>query len=148
MKMQLVRGGLLTAALLLSLSCIANAGGTIRVQQPDGSVQIYPNAQFKVVHKTLHLTSGDKVGTLIITDAACSVGANEIMMCLPYSMVLVQNGTHPLDFHHGTLYYNRSTRPQTLSMSSTQLPPNGLTGLLVSRRGTYVTFSGTLDGRY
>ena len=136
------------AAIVLSLSCIAQAKGTVRVQQPDGGVRVYPNARFTVVHKTLHISSGDNVGTLIITDAACTLGANQILKCLPYSMVLVQNGTHPLDFQRGTVYYNRSNRTQTLSMSSTQLPPGGLMGLLISQRGTYVSFSGTLDGRY
>ena len=139
---------ILASTIALSLSCTALANGTVRVQQPDGAVQIYPHAHFTVVKRTLHITSGDKVGTLIITDAACTLSASEIMTCLPYSMVLVQNGTHPLDFQRGTIYYNRAKAKQTLPRSSTQLPPNGLLGLLISKRGTYVTFSGTLDGRY
>ena len=146
--MRVLYGVVTVALLLLSLSCIAQAKGTVRVQKADGSVQVYPNASFKVVSKTLHITTGDKAGTLIITEAGCSLGANKVLMCLPYSMVLVQDGTHPLDFQRGTVYYNKSDSTQTLSMSSTQLPPNGLTGLLISQRGTYVSFSGTLDARY
>lgn len=148
MRTNLLTSLLIFTALLLSLSCAALAKGSIRVQQPDGSVQVYPNARFTVVKRTLHLTSGDKVGTLIVTDAACSVAANQIMTCLPYSMVLVQNGTHPLDFRRGTIYYNQSKQTQTLPMSSTQLAPNQVMGILISQRGTYVSFTGTLDGRY
>ncbi|HET9029623.1 MAG TPA: hypothetical protein VFN49_05550 [Candidatus Aquilonibacter sp.] len=148
MRTRILFGILITATIVLSLSCAAYGKGSVRVQQPDGSVRVFPNARFTVVKRTLHITSGDKVGTLIVTDAACSLGSNDVLTCLPYAMVLVQNGTHPLDFQRGTIYYNRSKQPQTLSLSSMRLPPNGVMGLLISRRGTYVSFSGTLDGRY
>lgn len=139
----------LAAIVALSIPTIAcEAKGWLQVQKADGSVQRYPNATFTVVGKTLHIASGDKAGTIVISDAACTVDSNELMKCLPYSMVLVQNGTHPLDFHRGTIYYNHSNHTLTLPMSSTQLAPNGIVGLLVSMRGTYVTLSGTLDGRY
>jgi len=148
MKMKVLHAALICAAVVLSQSCIVEAKGTVRVQKADGSVQVYGNASFTVVNKTLHITTNDKAGTLIITDAACSMGSNSVLMCLPYSMVLVQDGTHPLDFQRGTIYFNKSKETQMLSRSTTQLPPNGLTGLLVSTRGTYVSFSGTLDARY
>jgi hypothetical protein len=124
----------------------ASAKGTVRVQQANGSVQTYPNATFRVINKTLQIETQDKVGTLIITDAACSLGQNQILMCLPYSMELKQGGkTRPLDFDRGTIYFNKSSSKAQLSLSSTQLPPNGILGSLKSQRGTYVTFSGYLD---
>ncbi len=124
----------------------ADAKGSVRVQQPDGAVQTYDNATFHVVNKTIEIRTADGAGTLIITDAACTLGDNKILTCLPYAMELKQNGqTRELDFHRGTVYYNKSDSKQTLSRSSTQLPPNGVLGALKSKRGTYVTFSGTLD---
>lgn len=141
---------LLTAALAMSAFLIysipAQAKGTVRVQQPDGAVQTYDNVTFRVVNKTLRIETADKVGTLVITDAACSLN-DKILMCLPYAMVLHQGGQkRPLDFHSGTVYFNKSSSDkQQLKLSSTQLPPNGVLGVLKSTRGTYVTFSGTLD---
>ena len=136
-------------SLILAISpMLAQAKGTIRVQQPNGSVQTFDNASFHVSKGTMRLETQDKAGTLIITDAACSLGNNKILMCLPYSMELKQGGqTRTLDFHRGTVYYNKSNTKQTLSRSSTELPPNGVLGILRSSRGTYVTFSGTLDSR-
>ena len=136
-------------ALILAISpMLAQAKGTIRVQQSDGSVQTFDDVTFRVKNRTMSIETHDKAGTLIITDAACSLGGNKILMCLPYSMELKQGGqTRPLDFERGTVYYNKSDAKQTLSLSSTQLPPNGVLGALRSTRGTYVTFSGTLDSR-
>lgn len=142
-----------TAALQLALiyaifPMLAQAKGTVRVQQPNGSVQTYDNASFRVVGRTMQIMTNDKAGTLIINDAACSMGDNKILTCLPYAMELKQGGqTRQLDFHRGTVYYNRSDTKQNLSRSSTQLPPNGVLGALKSKRGTYVTFSGTLDSK-
>jgi hypothetical protein len=127
---------------------LAQAKGTIRVQQADGSVQTFDNVTFRVSNKQMLIETHDKAGTLIITDAACSLGDNKILMCLPYAMKLQQGGqTRELDFQRGTVYYNKSDTKQTLSRSSTQLPPNGVLGALRSTHGTYVTFSGTLDSR-
>ncbi len=63
-------------------------------------------------------------------------------------MSLQQGGqTRALDFQRGTIYYNKSDAKQTLTYSSQQLSPNGILGALRSSKGTYVTFSGTLDSR-
>ena len=67
------------------------------------------------------------------------------MSCIPERVRLKQNGTQPLDFERGTVYFNRTDAKQQLKYSSTQLPPNGVLGSLKSPKGTYVTWSGTLD---
>lgn len=137
------------AALAISISPMpAQAKGTVRVQQANGSVQTYDGVTFRVKGRTMLIQTNDKAGTLIINDAACSLRENKILTCLPYAMSLQQGGeTRALDFQHGTIYYNKSSEKQTLSYSSTQLPPNGILGMLRSGKGTYVSFSGTLDSR-
>jgi hypothetical protein len=139
--------GMLIVAVAAVPIC-GSAKGSVRVQQANGSVQNYSGVTFRVVDKKMEIQTNDKAGTLIVTDAACSLGDNKILVCLPYEMSLRQNGTtRVLDFHRGTIYYNKSDSKQTLRYSSTQLPPNGILGALKSNRGTYVTFSGTLDSR-
>ena len=50
-----------------------------------------------------------------------------------------------MDFERGTVYFNKTNATQQLKYSSTQLPPNGVLGSMKSPKGTYVTWSGTLD---
>ncbi|MBV8244839.1 MAG: hypothetical protein JOZ38_02855 [Candidatus Eremiobacteraeota bacterium] len=128
------------------IPCVAEAKGTVRVQQSDGSVQVYRDVTLRVVGKTLQITTADSKGTLVITDAACSF-VDALMRCLPYHYTLVQNGAHLLDFEYGTVYYNPTKTKQTLRYSSTQLEPDGVLAAVKSKRGTYVSISGTLDGR-
>jgi hypothetical protein len=132
--------------LALMLPAVCGAKGTVRVQQSNGSVQLYDNATIEVVGKTLQITSADGKGTLIINDAACSY-IQKLMRCLPYHYVLQQNGTHPLDFERGTIYYNPTQTRQQMSFSSTQLEPQGVLIAVKSKKGTYVTVTGKLDGR-
>lgn len=140
---------LLTIAVAIcafALPAVAQAKGTVRVQQSDGSVQIYRNATIRVAGRTLQIMTADKKGSLIIAEAACShVGA--LLRCLPYRYVLQQNGAHLLDFERGTVYFNPTSARQQLSHSSTQIEPNGVLMAVVSKKGTYVTLTGTLDGR-
>jgi hypothetical protein len=79
-----------------------------------------------------------------VDDAACSFVDN-VMRCIPDRVRLQQQGMHELDFHRGTVYFNTTDSKQQLKYSSTQLPPNGVLGTLVSQKGTYVTLDGTLD---
>ncbi|MGZ3505838.1 MAG: hypothetical protein ACXVAC_18985 [Vulcanimicrobiaceae bacterium] len=118
----------------------------MRVQQSNGSVQLYDNATIEVVGKTLQITTANGKGTLVINDAACSY-VEKLMRCLPYHYVLQQNGTHQLDFEHGTIYYNPTQTKQQMTFSSTQLEPEGVLIAVKSKKGTYVTITGTLDGR-
>lgn len=132
------------AAMLLSTS-VALASGTVRVQQVNGSVQTYPNSTFVVEGKTLRLTTADKKGTLVITDAACSFDG-KLMRCLPYNVILKQGGSYQIPLRSGTIYYNPTGQVQTLSYSSSQIGPKGVLGTMHTVHGTYVTITGTLDG--
>jgi hypothetical protein len=127
-----------------ALQSLAQAKGTMRVQQSDGSVQLYNNVNLAVAGRALKITTADKKGTLIVDDAACSL-VEAIMSCIPDRVRLQQNGTHDLDFARGTIYFNTTDSRQQLKYSSTQLPPSGILGTLISQRGTYVTLTGTLD---
>ena len=142
-----LKGTFVTLAIFAFLGpSIAHAKGTVRVQQSNGSVQLYENATIEVVAKNLEITTADGKGKLVITDAACSY-VQKLMRCLPYSYVLKQNGTHRLDFDHGTIYYNPTQTKQQLTYSSTQLEPEGVMIAARSKKGTYLTVTGKLDGR-
>ena len=134
-------------ALVLCAASIADAKGTVRVQKSDGSIQVYPNVTLRIVGQTLRVTTQDGKGTLVVSRAACSF-QGEIMVCLPYELVLEQNGVEqPLDFQRGTFYWNRTDTKQQLSASSTQLPPNGMLGSLLTKKGTIIAISGVIDGK-
>jgi hypothetical protein len=138
------------AACALAFGAVAipvDAKGTARIQQKNGSVQVYPNVTIRGIGgNALTITSADSKGTLIVTKAACSF-AGEVMRCLPYSMALAQGGsTKPIDFDRGTVYYNSTDTKQQLPLSSTQLPPKGILAAFLTKRGTYITVTGTVDG--
>lgn len=133
------------AATLLTTS-VALAKGTVTVQQANGSVQTYPNSTLIVAGKTLRITTADKKGTLVITDAACmSIG--KLLRCYPYAVVLHQNGVFPIAIRQGTIYLNTTGEAQQLSHSSVRVRGNGVVASLLSTHGTYVNVSGELDGR-
>jgi len=138
-------------ALACSLAPVAGAGvadakGTARVQQHDGSVQVYPDVTIRLIRrKSLTLTTADGQGTLTIDKGACSY-VGDIQRCLPYHVTLTQGGaTHTLDFDRGTVYANLTDQKQQLPLSSTQLPPRGLLMALITERGTYITLTGKID---
>jgi len=134
-------------ALVLCVESAAYAKGTVRVQKSDGSVQVYPNVTMRIVGDTLRVTTQDGKGTLIVTRAACSF-QGEIMVCLPYKLVLAQGGVEqPLGFQRGTFYWNRTDTKQQLSASTTQLPPNGMLGSLLTKKGTIIAISGVIDSK-
>jgi hypothetical protein len=135
---------LVALGLLAPLVC--EAKGTVRVQQANGDVQIYDNATIRIVGKTLRITTADGKGTIVITDAACSY-VGKLMRCLPYHYVLQQGGTHQLDFEHGTIYYNPTQTSQQMSYSSQMLEPGGVLIAVKSKKGTYLSVTGKLDGR-
>lgn len=130
--------------MMCAVPIFAQAKGTMRVQQSDGSVQLYDNVNLAVNGRELLVTTSNNKGTLIIDEAACSF-VERVLRCIPQRVRLRQNGTQWLDFDRGTVYFNRTDEKQQLKYSSTQLPPNGVLGSLKSPKGTYVTWSGTLD---
>jgi hypothetical protein len=131
--------------LVLCVASVASAKGTVRVQKSDGSNQVYSNVTLRIVDQTLRITTEDGKGTLVIKRAACSY-QGEIMVCLPYELALEQGGQEqPLDFSRGTLYYNGTDTKQQMSLSSTEVPPNGVIGLLITKKGTIIAISGVID---
>lgn len=141
-KSMIAMVAVLVLAVVAPLHC--QAKGTMRVQRADGSVQTYKNVTIKVVKRTLRLTTADNKGTLVVNDAACSP-VGQLLRCLPYGLVLEQNGTHPLDFDRGTIYFNRTASKQQLKYSSTRLEPHGILASFRSERGTYVSLTGEVD---
>jgi hypothetical protein len=138
---------LLLVGLSFCVASVADAKGTVRVEQSDGTTQVYPNVSLRVVNHTLRITTQDGKGTLVVTRAACSF-EGDLMRCLPYELHLEQDGVESaLDFQQGTLYYNKTNTNQQLSASSTQVPPNGILGLLRTKKGTIIAISGVVDGQ-
>lgn len=139
------------AALLLAFSypilsaAVAEAAGTVRVQQTNGTVQLYHDVSIRVTHRVLRITTSDGKGTLIIDQAACSY-VGDIQKCLPTSVKLAQNGTtRPLTLKTGTVYVNTTGQNEQLAYSSEQIPPNGILLALQTQVGTYVSLDGTID---
>jgi hypothetical protein len=127
------------------LSVPANAAGVTRVEQSDGSVQVYRNVTMSLAGPTLFLRSHDHRGELEISSDACSV-IGAVQRCLPYATVLRQHGeTHAIALERGTVYFNLSGESQTLRHSSQQLGPHEVLVLLHTLRGTIVSVAGTLD---
>ena len=130
----------------IALLCApANATGVTRVQQIDGSVQVYRNVTMSLTGQTLLLRSRDREGELEVSSDACSaMGA--VQRCLPYSTVLRQHGRgHTIALERGTVLFNLSGNPQTLRHSSRRLGPHEVLVLLHTIRGTIVSVEGTLD---
>lgn len=123
----------------------ANATGTARSQQRDGSTKTYTNVRIAIRNESMALTSSDGKGTLVLGKAACTkMGA--LVECLPYDATLLQNGRSAhIPLKSGTVWLNPSSTTQQLSHSSTQLPPRGVLLSVETKRGTYVTLTGVVD---
>jgi hypothetical protein len=123
----------------------ANALGTVRIQHPDGSVKMYNNVRIAVRDESMWITSSDGKGTIVLGKAACSK-VGELVRCLPYDATLEQFGqaTH-IVLQTGTVWLNPSKSKQQLPHSSTQLPPRGVLLTVRTKRGTYVSLTGTVD---
>ena len=123
----------------------AQATGTVRVQQSDGSVRVYDDVVIRVTHNTLRVWSHDRKGVLVIDRAACSY-VGELERCLPADFKLVQRGqTKTIPLVNGLVYVNLTGRPQQLTYSSTQLAPHAIMLSLQTKRGTYVSLRGHID---
>jgi hypothetical protein len=123
----------------------ALAEGTVRIQQVDGTVNTYHNVSIKILHSALYLTSADTKGTLVINRAACYF-QGQIMICLPTSGTLVQNGAvNPIGFETGTIFLNLTGAAQQLTLSSTQIPAHSILLSLQTKRGTYINLKGSID---
>jgi hypothetical protein len=123
----------------------AGATGTARIQRPDGSVSTYRNVRISVQNQSMSITSSDGKGTVVISKAACS-RVGELLRCLPYDATLEQFGkaTH-IALASGTVWLNPSQTKQQLSHSSAQLPPRGVLLAVKTKRGIYLSLTGTVD---
>jgi hypothetical protein len=131
--------------MFLALSSVANAKGTVRIDQRDGTVQNYGGSVIRIVGDTIRVFSPDNRDTLIISHAACTY-IGEIRRCLPYRLALRRNGAdHTIGFDHGTVFFNPSAAAQPLPRSSEQLPPNGVLVFVRTARGTSIAVHGTID---
>ena len=141
--------GMVAAAVLLSVAFAqgaASAKGTMKVQQADGSVQVYNDVEIRAGNKQLKVTTADGKGTLRIDRAACQT-VGELLRCLPYDMILTQNGkTYALDFQQGVVYVNKTKEKHNLPLSSTSVPPNGILMGISTKIGTFASMTGTIDG--
>jgi len=131
--------------MIVASTAAASATGTARIHHIDGTESRYPGVMVAIVGTTLHLRSPDHQGTLIIERAACSHDGS-LLKCLPTSVVLRQHGTsRPMALESGTIYFNFTADPQTLSYSSRLVRPHGVVLSLHTLRGTLINLDGTID---
>ncbi|MGC1380653.1 MAG: hypothetical protein WA814_06470 [Candidatus Baltobacteraceae bacterium] len=136
-------------ATILALACVplarAAATGTVRIEQPDGSAKTYFNVRIVIWNESMAFTSSDGQGTVVLGKAACAK-IGELVRCLPYDATLFQGGrTLHIALQTGTVWLNPSQSTQTLSHSTTQLPPRGVLLAVKTKKGTYVTLTGVVD---
>ena len=135
----------LIGTIAIAATAPAFATGTGTVRQSDGSQKVYTNVKVRLAREELALTTSDGVGTLVIAKAACTE-TGMLVQCLPYDATLFQNGQkHEVVLRSGTVWLNPTTSSQTLPNSSTHVPAHGVVVSIVSKAGTRVSFSGTVD---
>jgi hypothetical protein len=140
---------LLSALALIAAAFVpigpANATGTATIAQTDGSHRTYTGVRIVIWNESMAMTSSDGQGTVVIGKASCTK-IGELVRCLPWDATLYQNGTKVhIALKSGTVWLNPSRTTQQLSYSSTQLPPRGVLLAMETKRGTYVTLTGTVD---
>jgi hypothetical protein len=123
----------------------AGATGTITIHHSDGTLNSYNDVDVRVLSGSLFLTSEDGDGTIVVNRAACSY-QGKIIVCLPTSAALVQDGaSHALNLKSGTIYLNYDDAAQPLSRSSAKLPPHSILLALSTRNGTVISVRGRID---
>jgi hypothetical protein len=135
-------------ALGIALACAplpAKSEALVRVQQSDGTVNVYRNVHATLSGGTLWLRSPDRKDRLQIISAACSYPRN-LQRCLPYKVFIHKpGGTHQIAITHGVFYVNLTDEPHQLLHSSERLGPHDVMVFLHTEHGTYVTAKGRLD---
>lgn len=123
----------------------ARATGTILIQRSNGDAKTYPNIEIKALSGTLFLTSDDGHGTIVVNRAACSF-QGKVMVCLPTSVVLVQDGeSSPLALRNGTVYLNDTDQDQQLALSSQKIKAHSVMVSFTTKAGTFVNVVGQFD---
>jgi hypothetical protein len=136
----------LCAVAVGALATAAGATGTTRVTQKDGKVQEYPGTRFTVAGHALTLVSPDGKGALRIAIVNC-VKTGEIHRCEPGGAEYLENGQiRALDITSGSLYFNTTGEKQTMSYSSTQIPPYGVIMTVQTAKGTFISATASIDG--
>jgi len=137
---------LLFVTALAGLSAVpARAEGIVTIQHSDGTINTYRDAEIKVIHSALYVTSADGKGTMVINRAACSY-QGDTYVCLPTSVTLVQGGSSSaVDLSSGTIYANMTDDAQQLPLSSQHLGPHSILLSITTKKGTTINLSGTID---
>ena len=133
------------ALLAVTFAPPASAAGTTRVEQTDGSVQIYQDVTMRLQGPTLWVQSANHKAMLEIKTASCSFDG-KIKRCFPSAFSLLKQGvTHAIPVAWGTVYLNLTDATQPLPLSSKDLPAQSLLVLVRTERGTYISVRGTID---
>jgi hypothetical protein len=134
------------AGIIGTSAACAGATGTAQIHQPDGSVKTYENVRIRIPdNQHLLLTSSDGKGTLVINKASCTAVA-AMLRCLPYSGELDQHGNvFAFALLSGSVWLNLSSEKHLLPFSTAQLAPGGVLMAIETKRGTYVSLTGTID---
>lgn len=137
--------GVRALAFFLILGTAAQAAGTTRVQQSDGSVQVYHDVRIRLHGHTLWLRSPDRKDRLQVESTACSY-VHEIQRCLPYKVFLHKpSGAHQITIVRGVYYVNLTDKPHPLLHSSERVPAKSVLMFLHTSHGTFVQAEGRLD---
>jgi hypothetical protein len=133
-------------AAVSAVTGLGGATGTAEIQPPSGPAKTYTRVHITIWNDQMAVTSADGKGTVVFGKAACT-RVGELIRCFPYDAMLFQNGQqlHIVLRAGGTVWLNPSHTTQQLSQSSTKLPPRGVLLAVETRRGTYVTLTGTVD---
>ena len=150
MSIRRIRYALLASVAVLGIALaagnVANAEGQTDVQQSDGSSQTYRHVHMRLDGRTLFLSSPDRKDVLEVSSDACSY-AGDVQRCLPFATTLHRHGrTHTIALSRGTVYLNLGSDVAHLPHSSRALGPHQVLVHLHTRRGTFISAQGTLDG--
>ena len=135
---------------LISICFIAtfartDAIGSVRVQQPGGAVQVYQDVSYRLIYQGLRVTSKTGETTLMIDHANCAY-QGYVEHCVPYGVKLSrETSTRPLEVKSGNIYVNPTKQQHQLPNSSTQIPPHGIVGTIVTKTGVSISLNGTID---
>jgi hypothetical protein len=135
------------AALAVAMTAPAWATGTLKIQQNNNSISTYTDVGIKIVGKTLMLTSADKWSTVIISGGSC-VEDNGLKRCNAKQLSMDEDGTpHVIPFVNATFYFNLTDADVMLPLSTIKIAPNSVIFSAKTNKGTYITGSGTIDGK-
>jgi hypothetical protein len=135
------------AAFVAVATAPAFATGTLKIQQSNNAIQTYTNVGIRIVQKTLMLTSEDKVSTVIISGGSCT-DVDGLKRCNAKQLSMEEDGVnHVIPFVHATFYFNLTDSDLTLPLSTVKLAPNSVLFAAKTAKGTYITGTGTIDGK-